>query len=507
MAEIEIGGTPEVRRGTGAPSQLLVGAVLTVFAGFALYQWHLPGVYYDEVILSNQAFDILSGKFPLAGNVPYVGSLKGYLHAPLYALFPGSVPALRALPVALTLLSGGVYARFVRDLLGSAGAGATAAALTLLHPTILFSVRVDDGPVSTLFLLEVLVLYSLHTGIRTESPGWIAAAGIFTGLGIWQKTYFLWLPLSLLLMAPLILRITRTRLRGLLLFGLCSAIGALPLLVHNLLHDWPLLHYPADTPDPATWGRKLHRLQEMALGTERGVKFTGHSPGVWALTFVPFLCAVALAPWLRFRRQIGYILGVMILLTLFAVIPAISGWNPRHYVLLMPLFALPIVMAYKSAAGHFRTLFSVLILTAVISQTAVTAATYQLLRDHGGRGVWSESSTELADALDPDITYIALDWGIRETLRYLTADRVRILEPEWVFPGTPASPEQVLPFLRHPAPVRFLSPSPARTVFPQGYTRFETALKQTGLTEVVEQRILEKSGAPLYRISRTENPD
>ncbi|MGA0370043.1 MAG: hypothetical protein ACO3N7_11420, partial [Kiritimatiellia bacterium] len=64
MAEIEIGGTPEVRRGTGAPSQLLVGAVLTVFAGFALYQWHLPGVYYDEVILSNQAFDILSGKFP-----------------------------------------------------------------------------------------------------------------------------------------------------------------------------------------------------------------------------------------------------------------------------------------------------------------------------------------------------------------------------------------------------------------------------------------------------------
>ncbi|MFC1680532.1 ArnT family glycosyltransferase [Pseudomonadota bacterium] len=474
----------------------------------SFYQWHFPGVYYDEVILVNQAYQVLDGQFPLIGNVPYVGALKGYLHAPFVHFFPGSVFWLRAVPIGLSLITAIFYYLLIRDIFKSPKTASVALALFLLHPTLIFSTRVDDGPVSTLLLFEILVLYFLHKGIQTNQLWNFLLAGLFAGLGIWQKAYFLWLIFALFLLAPFAIKITKQRVLHFGIFSAALIIGASCLLLYNALNDWPLLHYSADYDyNLQSLRHKGRNLFHILLGIERYKQYIGKPLSFPCLTLIPFLFSLLFVSHSTANKKVAYLsFALLLLLTVQTMSITVSGFAPRHYVLLFPLFGVPIVALWQDSTGILRKTFTGLIALAILSQGIVIQLYHQALGNTEGTQVWSSAIYEVADyvSANPNENYIAMDWGISASLEFLTANKVEIKEPYWVYPKTEKGLERLLTNTRaHSA--HFIFHSPSKEVFSEGRNIFERYLEIRNSKELVLQRFFEAGGEELLIISRQYN--
>jgi hypothetical protein len=85
---------------------VLFATALALYLYFALSGLRSPGLYYDEVLFANAALGNPDGlfiawgiylggwRFPLM-LVSYIGALKAFLYAPLFALFGTSIPVVR----------------------------------------------------------------------------------------------------------------------------------------------------------------------------------------------------------------------------------------------------------------------------------------------------------------------------------------------------------------------------------------------------------------------------
>jgi hypothetical protein len=159
-----------------------------------------PGLSYDETIFVPAA---LGGQYPQISYIsarfdgvptmimPYIGALKSYLFAPIFAVFGVSVATIRGTAIALsaiTLLLG--YA-LGRQFLGKWGA----VLLVLLMATsssFIFMSKVDWGPIVLPMLLKVAVLIAFFRLLHTGSLRYLWAIGILSLLGMFNKQDFSW---------------------------------------------------------------------------------------------------------------------------------------------------------------------------------------------------------------------------------------------------------------------------------------------------------------------------
>lgn len=163
--------------------------------------WNLavPGLQHDETLFCNAALGGPTDAFvcqrwlgiPLL-LMPYVGALKAWIYAPIFAMLPVDPWTIR-LPAVVIGVAGGSLLVWAVYLFFGRRAALFAAPLILLDPSLIMHSRLDWGPTAVMFLARGAVIAGVALWWRTGTPAgmWLVlAAG---ALGIFDKLNFVWI--------------------------------------------------------------------------------------------------------------------------------------------------------------------------------------------------------------------------------------------------------------------------------------------------------------------------
>lgn len=173
-------------------------AAVAVFLAWVLPGLATPGLEYDEVIFVNAALGGIEENYSYKRVfgiptmiMPYIGALKSWLHAPVFALF-GVDPMTIRLP-SVGIVAAGLVATWwlCRATLGRWWAAVVALVLAL-DPALVFMAKTDYGPTALMFALKMAALVGLTAWLRNGRVGALWWTFIALALGLWDKLNFLW---------------------------------------------------------------------------------------------------------------------------------------------------------------------------------------------------------------------------------------------------------------------------------------------------------------------------
>ncbi|MGH2514797.1 MAG: hypothetical protein ACRDHP_04000 [Ktedonobacterales bacterium] len=206
---------------------LLLALLLSLAARLLLVARAHAMIDGDEALLGIQAEHILRGQYPFYFySQPYMGSLEAYLAAALFRVFGPSAWALRAVPIALSLLLVYLTWRLARALLPKgarttpllAGLAAFVAAAPPLYDAVA-ELRTWGGQIEVYVVTLALLLATVGLTDRLRADAgadtfelarrW-AVWGFLLGLGIWINPLISYAAVAsaLWLLPPLLARVT-----------------------------------------------------------------------------------------------------------------------------------------------------------------------------------------------------------------------------------------------------------------------------------------------------------
>jgi len=456
---------------------LAVAGCMILFLLQGLAFLDLVGVQHDEALFAGALLPPLefTHSVRLGGTTlplmldSYLGCLKAWLYAPLFALWRPDVYSLRIPALLAAALTIGLVFRLLRRIAG-AWAALAACALLAVDTMYLLTSLLDWGPVVLQHLLGVLVMW---LAVRFHETGrlWrLALAAFCCGLALWDKAAFLWMLGGLLAAALLVLRrefFKALTWRNALVALICLTVGASPLIYSNWgsTAGWERASGGLSAEHLAgkasmLWGTLngaslfgyLSRLDpppsESApeLAVDRASLVLSQALGNPWKNWLPWavLAAILLAPLVwktSLRRPYLFTLAALAAAWALMATTARGGGASHHVVLLWPLPHMLVGLAAAALASRGRRagLIAALAVTAVgLSCLAVTNQYLANLVCFGSTATWSDASYPLARYLEraacADV--YALDWGIMGPLRITGAGRLPVrgtldLSPGW----------------------------------------------------------------------------
>ncbi len=176
----------------------LVAAAMVIYTWLATNNLDRPGLHFDELLHVNAALGGLDNTFiykEILGVpvllMPYIGALKAYITAPIFALFGVSVATIRLPMILITAATLPLLFVAVRRLFDTRTA-VVAMWLFALNPTIISLTRLDSGPVVLALVATTASLFFLERLI-TRGTIW-SAIGLVASLaaGVFHKLNFIW---------------------------------------------------------------------------------------------------------------------------------------------------------------------------------------------------------------------------------------------------------------------------------------------------------------------------
>jgi 4-amino-4-deoxy-L-arabinose transferase-like glycosyltransferase len=379
---------------------------------------------------------------------PYNGGLKTIVFIPVAALFGITPASVRWFTVIVALLALATYFLFARRLLRSSAVAAVTVVLLALDPSFIFFSRVDYGPSTLMFLLKGIALWQLAVWWR-EGRAISLVLGCFAlGLGVYDKTNFLWIVGAVLGAAIIVQpRGVRARfsVRRAALAGGAFVAGALPLVIYNL--SWPprslapvragTLHLRYGNYQGNVFQQFGERVRELAHLMD------GHTATIYfgydrylVVPLLPILAAVAafaflalfVRPSSRAAARPGAFVALAGLGVLLAAALTPGGDKPHHLLLVYPF---PQVLAAAGAVGavgvvrrrfpsRAATAVAIAAVGALIAVQPALGVAQSIhierrLQATGGLGNFSDGIYRLADYLDQhdrDRKIVMLDWGM-----------------------------------------------------------------------------------------------
>src|SRR5208283_2707785 len=203
------------------------------------------GLQTDEALFSAplfrdwKFFSILLGRWKIpVMNMSYIGALKTWIYAPILLLGHPSPASIRLPVVALGAVIILLYWLLLNRVHGRHAAWA-GCLLLASDTSFLLTTTYDWGPVVLQHLLLIAAMLFAVRWFQNGAEWNLGIAAFCCGLAFWDKAIFVWvfsgILVWLLMFLPAILRRLTWRAAGLAVAGLC--IGALPLIVYNLLSD------------------------------------------------------------------------------------------------------------------------------------------------------------------------------------------------------------------------------------------------------------------------------
>lgn len=446
---------------------------MALFVVNALYRIDLPGLQYDEVLFVNAAVpggDDSFVHFRLFG-IPlfvmgYIGALKSWLHAPVFAVFGVTPETIRVPSVLLAAAAIVVYyrvaIRLVPHWLAVAFAG-----LIAVDPAYLMMARADVGPTVLMMLCKAATLLFalrwLETGARRDAWGLALACS----LGLFDKLNYMWFAVALCVAlvtcaGPRVLSGLRAlrRQRGglvpvgvLALVGLGAGIQSLRLIGREDL---------GGSVRTTGWDRVVeigelwHRTFDGSAYYENIFRGDFAQP-VWLGVILGFAVFVVVLGWLARRwprtaadaspahdsatapirvvppARFAAVLLVVLFIEMVVTSQARSGHHalmahPLHFLLLVA--AIGVVVELPS--GRMRQVLSgvtlLLLGGLMVSQIRASAACNRAVADPAAADIlWSSQITRLSATLEERApTHVfSVDWGLHNQLAALAAPASR----------------------------------------------------------------------------------
>jgi hypothetical protein len=452
------------------------------------------GIYEDEVLFAPAIYHpgdcrsflkLFGHDFPTM-LMSYLGADKVYLYGVILKVVAPSAWSLR-LPVvfmgALTLwLLFVTVRRFTNDYVA-----ATLACLIATDPVFLLTTTLDWGPVAVQHLLFAAAFACL-----ARPQPMIFVAFFAQGAALWDKSTAVWTIVAMAVSAALFLpAYVRPNLtpRNLARAILGLVLGALPLLIFNIFHQWATLRENAIF-STAGVGAKIVAMYNALGGRDMFKPLLRGGTPEWS-TLVPFTFAAALI--LLFRRDVAPIRPVALfalftgLLTWLMMLFMKAGGEPHHLVLVWPwphLFLI-CVLGFAFRKRVFLAIAAALILSNIVMVGLYAQRTYAF----GPRESWSEATYALPSILPENKKIVTLDWGIRNTGTFLTRGRVKF--EDRAFTGLR---EEDLPDLER---TQFLTHAEGAEEFSGNNSRFDTAIHKAGYVRVVDRILSDQRGHPV----------
>ena len=397
-------------------------------------------------------------EFPLMV-MTYVGTVKSVLYRALvFPFFPPSAASVRLPAVLIGAVSVWLFFRLTGRVAGVRAALA-GTALLATDALYLLTVRWDWGPVAIqhLCLVAGLLAFVLHA--QEGRRRWLAAGSFLFGIGLWDKALFSWwiaaLGLATLLLVP---RYARVLLRppNAAIAVVAFAVGALPLLIYNVRHQWPTFRTNAEwTPEPLSGKARLvlETLNGSALfGGIMRDEWDGpvREPSTWGERAVVAVSTAAGMP-----RQTGgaLLLGAALLClpfsggarrpALFALVAAALVWiqmalvknggtGAHHTILLWPAPAFISALALASVTrrlGRAGTpVLTVVVLACCASNLLVVGTYYTNMLRNGGTAAWTDAlhpaAADIARANPSELCVV--DWGFFDAIRLLNRGKTNL---------------------------------------------------------------------------------
>ena len=174
--------------------------ILVILVVLSAAVWLIPqfGSQHDEILFTKPVFDstmshatlvVFQNPLPLM-MMSYLGALKVYVYKVIFSIFPPSLWSLR-LPTLVALLGATLLIRSALIRIGMPVAATAFFVLFLASPVILVTGVFDWGPVCLQLLFFGSITYFLARASIDHRLKWFGLAGLFFGLGVWDKLTFL----------------------------------------------------------------------------------------------------------------------------------------------------------------------------------------------------------------------------------------------------------------------------------------------------------------------------
>ena len=442
----------------------LIGLAILLALAVATWQLDRPGLYYDELLFVNAALGGKTNNFISARilGIPvllmdYIGALKAWIYAPIFALFPVDAWSVR-LPAIIIGLAGTLLAALaMREWFGKRAAF-FALVLTLFDPTILTHSRLDWGPNALMIFLRGALLLSLAKW--TRAPNAARAWWIFACLlaGLFEKLSFLWLAggalaaVVILYGSQLWLAMRRDRSQSIawiLSFGITFLAGSRGAWLSHQLTDESTITWTARLAQ--AW--HLFQLTWAGGGALGVVMGDGRRFAIWFALPVVGCLAVALLGSRAFfsgradHRRPWKLIVVLTLITALLFILTKSATGPHHSAVLSGLWQLPFAPLLACLVDFRRTRLIALaaVTLAALGMGLVSAFTIHTLATQTPHPNWDQANWRLGQhvATHPGDRFIITDWGMGNQVLAATRDATNFSD-QWPAFTDPYSAEAVV---------------------------------------------------------------
>jgi hypothetical protein len=434
-------------------------AAAFLFILLASYRVQLPGLYMDEVDFVNAAqgghgntmIHMRLGPIPVL-IMPYLGALKAWLYAPIFALFGVSAASIRLPAILLAGITLLIVAQLLRGKVGILWSS-VAVWIMAVDPANILPSRVDWGPTVLMHFFQAAI-FALWLSYLDVAKMWkIVLIFVSAGLGFFDKFNFIWLILAfgvgILLCYPDRLKnlwVSCSRsVRWAALLTLAIAVAVALLIILRVIHQYAGAALALSVR--AKWQGLLSTLSGVA------VAFFIFGNGKGFLTFTPFWlivtdCCLAVAAFFslgdnvaaRSNRKIGVLFlltGVLIFLQII-VTPQAGG--PHHYSMILPLPLLTFVffaqpMYTQIVSKPVRVVAAILLLSAAMLLFGVnihnTVECLSAFRNNSS-SYNARLSPEIyalsryVNANGPEVQrVVSIDWGLHNQLHALAPRKLR----------------------------------------------------------------------------------
>lgn len=425
------------------------------------------GYEYDEALYVESAVFLLHGSgappfvhdtaswIKLAGRhwplmiIPYVGTVKGFVALPLFAIFGVSAEVARFAGVLL----GGLGIAGLVVLIGSEispAAGLLVGIVLAIHPSYLDFTVFDNGGVSVWMGAMGLAALALTNHLRRRSTSSAFLLGIAAGFGVWARVNVIWLIASAIVAALFVYGRgaipKKNHLKALTIGGCC---GALPLILYEVASRLATFRYISEARQPLSGDRVAQRLRALAelmiSDREQRGMWWGPPLPLWEIGVGAALLAISLFclfvpirsgnPTIaRWRRAFAISAAVLTLIMLTSRLNV----SQHHLVAVLPMAVAALVIFCVELARRRR--WAIVPLAAAGTGLAVLWLGWYVrieagLCRTGGKGVFSSALDDVSGYLAshpvaPERLKI-LNWGFQNSLYVLSGGSVHGSEIFW----------------------------------------------------------------------------
>lgn len=505
------------------------------------------GIEEDEALFGAAIYDQsgVASSVPLFGHriplmeMSYLGSLKSWVYTPIFRRWKPSAASIRFPALVFGGITIWLFWLLLQRIDGYRAA-TIGSVLLATDTSFLMTTCFDWGPVVLQHLLLVSGVFSLVRFHQDQRRGFLAAAFLFFGLGLWDKALFAWI-LSGTAIATLVVfpkELWRhLSVRNFMIAALAFCLGAAPLIRYNVREK--LITFRANAAfDKSEVPGKIHQVFSTLAGQAlfdyiaRNDLAGGHARSPQTAVervsvriarlagepengFLGFalLAAFLLLPWLwstPARRPMIFSLLAATIAWLQMLFGKGVGGSAHHVILLWPYPTLFIAVAFAEASRRMgragKPLLAIIVLFLAGSSLLVTNEYFALLVRNGPGEVWTDAVYPLSDylkRLKPAAIY-ADDWGMINILTLLNRGSMPLREGTDPLMKTQLDPEDrqlVLDRIAESESV-FVAHPDALDLFKGVNAKLMAVATEAGYRREIVAGIADRNGRPMFEVFR-----